>query len=143
MQQFQVPQFINIEDKIIGPFTLKQFLYLLGAAAIAVLGWRFLYLPLFLLLALPFVIFLAVMALGKIDGRPFPIIFVNALNYFLKPRLYIWKKIYGEKKEKEVPLLQPSTESQLAQLGKINASKLSDLAWSLDIKDMKGKAERQ
>lgn len=142
MQQFQVPQFINIEDKIIGPFTLKQFLYLLGAAAIAVLGWRFLFLPLFLLIALPVTIFLVVMALGKIDERPFPVVFINALNYFLKPRLYIWKRVYDKKKSVEAPLPPTGEKSPLGELGKLTASKLSDLAWSLDIKDMKDKVER-
>ena len=142
MQQFQVPQFINIEDKIIGPFTLKQFLYLLGAAAIAVLGWRFLYLPLFLLLVLPLVIFLVIMALGKVDERPFPIVFTNALNYFLKPRLYIWKKVYDRKKSIETALSPVGEKSPVGELGKLTEGKLNDLAWSLDIKDMKDKVGR-
>ena len=39
--QFRVPQFIDIEDKVIGPLTLKQFAYVLGAAGFAFLIWTF------------------------------------------------------------------------------------------------------
>jgi hypothetical protein len=48
--QFQVPQFLDVEDKIIGPFTIKQFLYLAGGAGFAYLSWR--YIPVTLLLSL-------------------------------------------------------------------------------------------
>ena len=33
--QFQVPQFIDVENKIIGPLSLRQFLYLAGAGLIS------------------------------------------------------------------------------------------------------------
>ncbi len=41
MQQFVVPQFIEVEDKIFGPITIRQFLILLGAFVLIFLGWRF------------------------------------------------------------------------------------------------------
>jgi len=37
--QYQVPQFIEVEDRIIGPLTLKQFLYLAFAGAILFVLW--------------------------------------------------------------------------------------------------------
>jgi len=40
--QFNVPQFIETEDKLIGPFTLKQFLYLAAGGALLVFAWYFL-----------------------------------------------------------------------------------------------------
>ena len=33
--RFEVPQFIEIEDKIFGPFTWKQFVYLAGGVGLA------------------------------------------------------------------------------------------------------------
>ena len=39
--QFQVPQFLDVEDKIIGPFTIKQFLYLAGGVGLGYLCIRF------------------------------------------------------------------------------------------------------
>jgi hypothetical protein len=38
--QFRIPQFIDIEDKVFGPFTFKQFGYLLGAIAFAYIFWK-------------------------------------------------------------------------------------------------------
>lgn len=136
MQQFQVPQFITIEDRIIGPLTLKQFFYLLGATGVGLLGWRFLYFPLFLILALPIAIFFVAMALAKVDERPFPTVFLNAVNYFAKPRLYLWRHVAEKKKTGQAP---PPAESPLTYVSKLSENKLSDLAWSLDIKERLGR----
>ena len=67
MQQFQVPQFITVEDRIIGPLTLKQFFYLLGAAAIALIGWALLHFILFAFVAVPLATLFAAMAFLKIN----------------------------------------------------------------------------
>ncbi|MDP3727660.1 MAG: PrgI family protein [bacterium] len=138
MQQFQVPQFITVEDRIIGPLTLKQFLYLLGGAGVAVLGWSFLHIVLFVLVALPLIGLFVAMAFVKISERPLPVIFLAAINYYLRPRLYLWHQSHEKKnavaaKKEEVSLL--------AAIPKLSGSKLNDLAWSLDIKERT--AERQ
>lgn len=138
MQQFQVPQFITIEDRIIGPLTLKQFFYLLGAASIGLLGWRFLYFPLFVVLIVPLAAFFVAMALAKIDERPFPAIFMAAISYFLKPRLYLWRHTAEKKKEAKTAPPLPTEESPLVHLSKLSESRLNDLAWSLDIKERIG-----
>lgn len=139
MQQYQVPQFINVEDRIIGPLTLKQFLYFLGAAGVGILGWRFLYLPLFIIIAVPLIGFFAAMAIGKVDERPLPTIFANALNYFMKPHLYLWKQSQEDRRPTEKQVVMPPEESPLVNLSKLSESKLSDLAWSLDIKEKVGR----
>lgn len=142
MQQFQVPQFIDIEDKLIGPLTLKQFFYLLGAAGVGLIGWFYLHIILFVIIALPVALLFVAMAFGKINGRPFPTVFTGAINYYLKPRLYLWRQDMkkpstqsGTKATADAkqPLKQ-GAESPLP-LPKLSESKLSDLAWSLDIKE--------
>ena len=132
MQQFQVPQYINIEDRIIGPLTLKQFLYLAGGAAIVLIAWFFLNAFLFVLAVVPVAILSGAMAFLKINGLPFSTVLINGISFYMKPRLYIWKrapikKITAPKPGEagEVPLKTPS----------LTESKLSDLSWSLDIKE--------
>ena len=51
--EYQVPQFIEVEDKIFGPFTLKQFIYVAGGVGLCVI--LILYFPLIIgiILALP------------------------------------------------------------------------------------------
>jgi hypothetical protein len=92
MKQFQVPQFIDIEDKIIGPLTLKQFLYLLGGGAVVIVA-RALFVPFLFYIISAFVLGLSLaLAFYKVNGIPFPKIIAAALSYFSKPRLYIWKQ---------------------------------------------------
>lgn len=134
MQQFQVPQFITIEDRIIGPLTLRQFLYLLGAVGVAVIGWTFLYVVLFVIFALPLIGLFVAMAFFKVNERPLPTIIFAALNYYLRPRLYLWHR--PEPHPSTVPSGAPTPPaSPLAALPKLSESKLADLAWSLDIKE--------
>ena len=134
MQQFQVPQFIDIEDRIIGPLTLKQFLYLLGAAGVGILGWTFLYFALFVIFALPVAGLFAALAFLKINERPLPTVIFNAIGYYLKPRLYIWRQT-PQKREKIQAPENKKDGALLAGAPKLSESKLNDIAWSLDIKE--------
>jgi len=135
MRQFQVPQFITVEDKVFGPLTIKQFVYI-GAGALLIIGARaflkpFLFLPIAVLIGA----LAASLAFLKINERPFPLILKNAVLYALRPRIYIWKKEIAAQKppiEEETP---KKLEPLIRNIPKIEESKLSDLAWSLDIKE--------
>jgi hypothetical protein len=130
--QFQVPQFIEVEDQIVGKLTLKQFLYLAGGAGASVA--LFIYIPykiIAILLIIPMVAFSLALAFYKINNRPFIEAVQSSFYYFFSNKLYLWKKTDKkiEKKEEKViansPVLVP----------KISDSKLKDLTWSLDIKE--------
>lgn len=138
VKQFQVPQFITVEDRIVGPLTLKQFFYLLGAAATGLTGWRLLPIWLFAPLALPVVGFFIAMAFLKINGRTFPTIFASAIAYYTRPRLYLWRNV-GEEKKKPEPAAATRPEPPVLKIPTISESKLADLAWSLDIKERIGR----
>lgn len=135
MQQYQVPQFITIEDRIIGPLTLKQFFYLLGGAGIALLIWfLFKNTIVFIIIAVPLAGLFVGLAFAKINERPLPVILLGAVSFYLKPRLYLWKKV----PEKPTPAPSPASPEpphQPLNLPALSESKLSDLAWSLDIKE--------
>ena len=91
--QFNVPQFIEVEDKIIGPFTLKQFLFLLGGGAALFIVWfLILNLFIFIIIAVPILILTLALAFYKVDGRPFLIYLLSVIGFLSKPRLYLWKK---------------------------------------------------
>lgn len=133
MKQYQVPQFITIEDRVIGPLTLKQFGFL-GAGAALIFVFHYLLVPLlFYPLAALIGGFSAALAFMKINQQPFPMVIRRAFLFFIRPRLYLWKK--------EVPppaggaaIPDPTKkEATVTQIPQMSASKLSDLAWSLDI----------
>ncbi|OGZ33564.1 MAG: hypothetical protein A2Y98_01355 [Candidatus Portnoybacteria bacterium RBG_19FT_COMBO_36_7] len=91
--QFNVPQFLNIEDKVIGPFTLKQFGYLAGAGGVIFLIYTAVpNLFLFILLSIPVFTFAVALAFLKINGRPFINIIISFIIYTGKPKLFIWRK---------------------------------------------------
>ena len=130
--QFQVPQFIEVEDKIIGPLTGKQFFYLLGGAAIIFLLRLFLDWWAVVVLGGPFAGLAVAMAFLKVNGVPFIKVMSNAVNYFFSDKLYLWKKrpvSPAGKVLKGKPLLPE--ESAVAP--KLTEGRLQDLAWSLDI----------
>lgn len=135
--QYQVPQFIEVEDKIIGPLTGKQFFYLLGGAAIIFLLHLFFQWWLVIILGGPFAGIAVAMAFLKVNGVPFIKIMNNAVNYFFSNRLYLWRKSpIGKSTPPIPPLIRGGRGGVLGSEGiapKLTESKLQDLAWSLDI----------
>ena len=136
MTQYQVPQFIDIEDRIIGPLTLKQFIYLAFAAAILFVFWFIFKFYIWIIVALPITTAALAFAFLKINDRPFVYFFLAAITYFIKPRLYIFGSAPAAPQSKVV-LEKPSESSSAQQSGatedkKITRSKLKDLALSLD-----------
>lgn len=132
--QFQVPQFIEVEDKVIGPLTFKQFLYVGGGAGISFILWRLL--PLWLA-ALPIMGILgitAALAMGQWNGRPFVTGLENGFYYLLSKKLYLWSQERRLKKPKN-EVAEKVLGKQEVYIPKLADSKLHELAWSLDIKE--------
>lgn len=90
--RFKVPQFIEIEDKIIGPLNLKQFLYIFGALGSLVIIYFFLEFWAFIIMAIIIMSISFAFAFYKFNGKPFIYLVINLFKYLTKPRLYLWKK---------------------------------------------------
>lgn len=130
--RFQVPQFIEVEDKIFGPLTLKQFLYLAGGGAAIFLLKQIL--PFFFWIATGVLAgsFAAALAFIKINNRPFALFLSHALGYYVGKRLYVWRKEEKKPVRREmtpIEIIPPSATPKLTE------KHLQDLAWSLDIKE--------
>ncbi len=141
MQQFHTPQFITVEDRVIGPFTVKQALWL-GAGVALVVGFNMVFSRgIAILLSFPIVAVVLALAFVKIGERPFPVVLKNALFYFFRPRIYIWKKDAPKPlgAERETESATPKTGKEVKRIPNLTESKLSDLAWSLDVKERQQK----
>lgn len=129
--RFQVPQFLEIEDKLFGPLTFKQFIYLAGSVGIAVV--LFMLLPNFLalLLSTPIVAFGGALAFYRINDKPFIAVVEAFIKFHTTGKLYLWQK------EEKVPTAANRAEKPIEQVyvPKLSQSKLKDLTWSLDIKE--------
>ncbi len=129
--RFDVPQFIDVEDKIFGPLTFRQFVYLVGGGGLAFLSFKLL--PFFfgMLLAAPIVVLALGLAFYKVNEKPLIDTLEAAFNYGVRDKLYIWKK---EKQAKAKPEAAKAAE-ELRAIPKISESKLHDIAWGLDVLD--------
>ena len=132
--QYQVPQFIEVEDKIFGQLTLKQFIYLAGGAGLSFLVYQLL--PSLIYAAIPILIIMSfsiALAWGRLYKRfPFISVVEWAFKYATSAKLYIWKKV--DRKPSDNPV-QEAKQYASVMVPKISDSKLKDLTWSLDIKE--------
>ncbi|MEK7494077.1 MAG: PrgI family protein [Patescibacteria group bacterium] len=92
MKQFQVPQFIDVEDKILGPITMRQFFIMLIPLGAGILLYFLLRFWLVVIIELPLVIGCALFAFYRPYGMRFSRFFAAFLSYSLKPRMFIWKR---------------------------------------------------
>ena len=132
MEQFQIPQFIEIEDKIFGPFTFKQFVYLIGGGGVSFMLLQILPTFIAILIAGPIIILALALAFYKNNGRPFITMLESAFRYTIGGKLYIWKK----EPIKAVPRSQKDAqEVESLIIPRLSDSKLKDISWSLGVND--------
>jgi hypothetical protein len=132
--EYQVPQFIEVEDKIIGPLTLRQFIYLAGGGGIVVICLLLLPFVIGVLIAIPVGALAAALAFYKVNGKSFIDMLEYGLSYFVSSRLYLWKK---DKPEPVAPtsVVEASVAPTVTPKEGISRKKLEELAWSLDVRD--------
>lgn len=128
MTEFQVPQFIDIEDKVIGPFTIKQFLWLLSGGAIVFVLWTAFPLGIFILVGAPIAALFLGFAFYQPNGRPMASLVASMMIFLFSPKTYVWRtKTNGHGQIFETEKL---VEKRLVE--KLSKSRLKDLAWKLD-----------
>lgn len=102
--KFQVPQFIETETKLIGPLTLRQFLWVAGGVSMFAMEFILLNGIWLILAALVSTAFFGALAFVKIDGQPFINFLAYMLGYFLGAKRYV----YRPDQSKEVIIPPPS-----------------------------------
>ena len=91
-EQFTVPQFIDIEGKILGPLSARQFLIILSMGLTDTLLYKLLSFWKFLLFGIPIFIIGVTFAFIRINGQPFHFFVLNMIQTFRKPQLRVWDK---------------------------------------------------
>lgn len=136
--QFKVPQFIDIEDKIFGPFTFRQFAYIIGGGGIVYVLYRLLPFWISIFLILPVIGLTISLVFVKINSKPFEYYLEAAFSYFISSKLYIWKQRLVKKSDIQEEVINQTSVSNVPML---TENKLKDLSWSLDIQDRKDNEE--
>jgi len=139
--QFKVPQFLEIEDKIFGPFTFKEFAYLAGGAGICYILFKLLGIWLGAIPILAVAGISAALTFYRPNGKPFINMVEAGLKFAMQDKLYIWKRHQIKMSEKLRQEINRTTELKndaLSQNGvRLTGNKLRDLSWSLDVLDLK------
>ncbi len=101
--QFQVPQFIERESKVVGPFTLRQFMYLAVPGAFAFIIYFIAPINIFIISAIFAGIIGFILGFMKISGRSVPETVMHAFGFSLSPKTYLWK---GKKRQAGADIAQ-------------------------------------
>ncbi len=108
MNQFTVPQFIDVEDKIIGPITTRQFVILLVTGFFIFIFYKIFAFFAFLIFAMLLFAVGITIAFIRINGQPFHFFLINILQTWRSPNLQIWDKTLTDvelrERIKQVPM---------------------------------------
>ncbi len=131
--QFQMPRFLDIEDKVIGPLTFKQFIFLGGGGGLAYVAytylgwtWGFVFIALFAGLGIS-------LAFWKPNSRPAIVMLQAFLKHYTKNRMYVWQRPTVAERNSEKKVVEEV--EKVAERRNYDHNKIESLSWSLDIMD--------
>lgn len=91
MANYKVPQDVEADDKLIGPFSFRQFIYLIIVALAGVAAWGLAQLFIGLaVIPLPIILFFGALALPLRKDQPMEIYLAAIISYYLKPHRRLW-----------------------------------------------------
>ncbi|MDP3244141.1 MAG: PrgI family protein [bacterium] len=133
MPQFVVPQFIDVEDKIIGPITTRQFIIFLVDGFIIFILYKILVFVYFIVSGLFLFALGGVLAFLRVNGQPFHFFLLNFLQTSKKSKIRVWNK---QKSDSELRVLSrtvaPPPVPPKPRKEPLTQSRLSEIALLLD-----------
>ena len=107
MAQYKVPQDVEADDKLLGPFNFRQFIYLLIVAALLALAWALFQLfPLLAIFPIPFAGFLLILALPLRKDQPMETYIAALISFYTKPNKRFW---FPGQRESTIQITVPKT----------------------------------
>lgn len=134
-QQYIVPQFIDVEDKIIGPITIRQFIIMIIGGLFLFICYKIFVFPIFIAFAIGIIGIVALFGFVKVNGRPFHVFIVGMLETLKRPAKRIWNKgmtvvhtVASHQDKKTAKMIAP----QVVKKAVVSHSHLSELALMAD-----------
>lgn len=134
--QFKVPQFLEIEDKMFGPFTFREFIYLAGGGGFCFIIYKLLGLVWGAIPILAVAAFSLLLVYSRPNNKPLINMIEAGFRYSMQNKLYIWKKSAHKHTEGRKTISQDEVKIRMMSQNGLDGSKLRDLAWSLDVLDL-------
>jgi hypothetical protein len=128
---FNVPQFIDIEDKIVGPLTGKQLGWLALGAVVVMVLWFFLNTVAFYGSAVVVALMFGALAFYKPYNQTLLAFIMSSVYFMTRPRMYIWKRL----PEAIKPIAKRGRKDERPhEKKKLSGEKIGDISRMLDFK---------
>jgi len=129
MEQYVVPQFIDVEDKIFGPITTRQFIILLTGGLLLFVAFKLADTTLFIFFLAIIGSLTLTLAFVKINGQAFHYFVLNIIQTLRRPSMRIWNKVFTKAE------LQEALESgkfevveAVAEVPRLSYNRIRDLS---------------
>ena len=127
--QYGVPQFINVEDKIVGPFTGKQTICLIIGGGLLMLIFSVFDFIFFAIAAVFIIPATLAFAFWKPKGISIPRLILNRVNFGISNHLYVWRREPDARMFKTTQKIKSAKEVVEKDVSK---NRIRELAWLLD-----------
>ena len=128
--QFNVPQFIDTEDKIVGPLTAKQLGWMGIAGVFILVSWSLLDTSAFIIVAIIVAIIFGALAFYRPYNQPLVKFIISSVSFFTRPKVYVWKRYYDNKKTVEKKVVKPKEEKPKQK--SFDSNRISEISKMLD-----------
>jgi hypothetical protein len=130
---FNVPQFIEIEDKIVGPFTAKQLGWMGAGGVILLILWNLLDTSAFIIAAIIDCAIFGALAFYRPYGQPLIRFILSSLHFTFRPQVYVWKRNY-DNMSSIAKQKKPISKEKIFQKKTLDDQKLKEISKILDQK---------
>ena len=124
-----MPQFIDVEDKIFGPITTRQFIILLITGLLLFIIFKLTDIALFIFLTVLIGGLGMVLAFVRINGQPFHYFLLNIVQTLRRPSRRLWYKSYA--KSELTDLIQSgkfTVAKAVKEVPRVSYNRLRDLS---------------
>lgn len=126
---FNVPQFIDVEDKVAGPLTAKQILWMVGMGGVLFLAWTFFDTATFFVLSVPIIIIFVLFAFYRPYNQSLLALSANAVSFLFRPKVYTWDRPAMVKND----ISKPKEEERMSEGSKsLSMEEIQSLAKVVD-----------
>lgn len=126
---FSVPQFIDVEDKIAGPLTWRQLLWMFGMGAALLVIYNAAGSAGFYVAAVPVILLFSALAFYRPHGQPLIVFFLHGITYFFRPKVAVWERPVARRQAVPVAPVQPK---EAPKTKRISSEELRRLARLMD-----------
>lgn len=127
---FNIPQFIDKEDKIVGPLTAKQLGWIFGAGGVMLLLWAVLDISAFIMASIPVIALFGALAFYRPNNMSLVAFIFSSVQFFFRPKMYIWKRmpdIIAVKKPTRKKIKPVSRDTKM-----VNSDRIEEISKLLD-----------